>query len=262
MKIDLSGKKAFVCGASRGIGRGIAAQLAECGASVTICSRDEEKLNEVIMTFATGGSQEHSAIPADFSNPHRAIENIKEVLDEGETFHILVNNTGGPAPGEIIKARGGDFYDAVNLHLVMSQLLVQTFVPGMIDAKYGRIINVISVGAREPVANLGVSNTIRGAMRSWAKTLANELGQHGITVNNLLPGQTNTQRLESLIKNEREAKNISENEVKRQMIEKIPVGRLGKVEDLGYAAAFLASEYASFINGASLPIDGGFLKSM
>lgn len=262
MNINLKNKNALVCGASKGIGFAIAKQFAESGANVTIVSRSKENIENALKELPNNGEQNHSGIPADFNNPHRAIDDILGEIEDNETFHILVNNSGGPKAQELLKSRPADFYDAFNSHIIMSHLLAQNLIPKMKVLHYGRIINIISIGAKQPIDNLGVSNTIRGAMMSWSKTLANEVAEFGITVNNLLPGQTRTQRLDNLIENEANRINISHEEVIQKMVSSIPVGRLGKAEDLANIATFLASDLSSFINGISIAVDGGFLKSL
>lgn len=260
MDIKLFGKKAIVCGASKGIGYAIAKQFAELGADVLITSRNEENLKKSFEALTNSGSQKHGYIAADFSDPKNAFAKLQEYIQDNSPIHILVNNSGGPAPGQVIEADPEDFLKGFNSHLIMSQMLTKAVVSGMKSENYGRIINVISISVKQPVENLGVSNTIRGAMNSWSKTLSRELGQYGITVNNLLPGHTSTERLASLNKANAEKKGITSEEFASNIMKNIPVGRFAKPEELGYAAAFLASEYAGFINGINLPVDGGFIR--
>ncbi len=262
MNLSLNGKRALVCGASQGIGRAIAMRFAEMGASVTIIARSAEKLKNTLVELHQETGQVHSFITADFSNQETAFPKIKNIIDEGKEFDILVNNTGGPPPGQLQNASVDDMLLAFNMHVIMSQLLMQAVIPAMKKNGFGRLINVISIGVKQPVENLGVSNTIRGAMASWAKTLSRELAPYGITVNNLLPGQTKTSRLDNLIKNNAEKAGISFEEAAENMVSKIPAGRLGKPEELAAAAGFLASDKSGFINGINLPVDGGFLQCL
>ncbi len=262
MELRLDNKTALVCGSSQGIGRCIAEQFAEMGANLVLVARDEEKLKEVCDSLTNNGSQSHTYIAADFSDPDDAAGKIYRHTMDSTTATILVNNTGGPKPGTLRTEEPRNFYNAFNMHVIMSQMLVQILLPGMKQANFGRIINVISIGVKQPIDNLGVSNTIRGAMNSWAKTMAAEVAQYGVTVNNLLPGQTDTERLRSLISNIALREGKSEEQVEQEMIAKIPLGRLGNPKELAYAAGFLASDRAAFITGTNIPIDGGFLRGL
>lgn len=262
MNIRLNGKKALVCGASQGIGKAIALEFARMGASVTITARDEKNLKLVLADMQKESAQDHTYIVSDFSKPSEAIAAVENEIFAGHHFDILINNTGGPAHGHLQNASIDDLKKAFDMHVIMSQLLAQIIIPSMKEKHFGRIINIISVGAKQPIEGLGVSNTIRGAMASWAKTLARELGDSGITVNNILPGYTKTMRLNNLIEINARNAGISFEEAEQVLIEKTPVGRLGLPEEIAYAAGFLASEFASFINGINLPVDGGFLSTL
>lgn len=260
MNIDLNGKTALVCGASKGIGASIAIEFAKSGANVILLARS---LKDLISTFnSLSGSGIHKYITADLQNPTEAVSIIKGQIPSLNCIDILVNNTGGPSPGRIIKSEVQDFLDAFNRHVIASQLLTQMVMPGMIERNWGRVINIISISVRQPVDNLGVSNTIRGAMASWAKTLANEVGKMGITVNSILPGFTSTERLQYLIDNISKTNNLSFSEVETQMKQQIPTGRFVKPEEIAYYATFLASEFAASINGTAVAIDGGYLKTI
>jgi 3-oxoacyl-[acyl-carrier protein] reductase len=262
MNLDLSNKNALVCGSSQGMGKAIAIQLAKMGANITLFARNLETLNQVKQELANNGSQEHFAICADFSDTDAVARALDEHLTVIPTFEILINNTGGPAPGPANTAESSAFLAAFNQHLINNHQIAQRLVPGMKEMNYGRIINVISTSVKQPLPNLGVSNTVRGAVASWAKTMANELGPFGITVNNVLPGATNTVRLEAIIKN-KAAKNglsIEEMEVEEKSI--IPMRRFGEAEEFADACAFLASPSAGYITGISLPVDGGRTSSL
>jgi len=260
MEIRLDGKNALVCGASQGIGLAIARKLAEAGASLLILARNEANLKIAINSFPQNANQNHSYLVADFNEPIKVIENIKKILLSGKTFHILVNNSGGPTPGILYQDSIDKLYTAFTSHIIMSHLLMQNLLDNMKNQKWGRIINVISIGAKQPIENLGTSNTIRGAMMSWSKTLARELAPFGITVNNILPGLTETSRLASLYHNIAESSGRSYEDILAEKIKEIPVGRLASPDELANLALFIASDFANYINGVSIAVDGGLLK--
>ncbi|WP_193165179.1 SDR family oxidoreductase [Microbulbifer hainanensis] len=257
MDLNLAGKRALVCGSSQGIGRACAEQLAELGASVTLFSRDRAKLEAVREALDNSAGQDHRVLVADFSDPSQVKAAVESHVGEVGACEILINNTGGPAPGPAHAADPQAYIDAFNLHLITNQTLVQALLPGMQAAGYGRIINIISTSVKQPLRGLGVSNTIRGAVANWAKTLANELGQFNITVNNVLPGATATVRLEGIIENKMKKQGKSREEVEAAEKAAIPLGRFGEVHELANAVAFLASPAASYISGVNLPVDGG-----
>ena len=257
MDLKLKGKRAIVCGSTQGIGKAIALKFAELGASVTIVARNEEKLKEVLNELKNIKNQEHHYITVDFNYPEILKEKIKEYLNKEGRVDILINNTGGPPGGKDIDAQAEEFLQAFNSHLICNHHLVQAAVPFMKKAGGGRIINIISTSVKMPIMELGVSNTIRGAVASWAKTLSMELGSLGITVNNILPGYTQTSRLDSLIKNKSEKNSKTREEVQKEMEEDIPARRFAEPNETAEAVAFLASDAASYINGVSLPVDGG-----
>ena len=256
MNISLSGKVAVVCGSSQGIGFATAKDLAALGATCILLARNEASLQQAITQLDKSQNQSHSFAVADFSQPSQvkaAIENI--VRDQ--TVHILVNNSGGPAAGPIIDASGADFLAGMTQHLLNNHALVQTVLSGMKEANYGRIINIISTSVKVPLKNLGVSNTVRHAVAAWAKSLSNEIGAPNITVNNVLPGYTTTARLESLIQHTAKTQNKTIEEVEKAMQTEIPLGRFGTAEEIAAVAAFLATPAASYVNGVSIPVDGG-----
>lgn len=257
MDINLTGKNALVCGASRGIGNAIAKQFALLGANVTLVSRSEPILERIVRDLDTSKGQKHDFIAADFNNPEELKEKIEARTNEPKVYHILVNNTGGPPAGLAIDAELHEFTTAFTQHLLCNQVLVQSVVDGMRASGYGRIINIISTSVKIPLKGLGVSNSIRGAVANWSKTLANELGQYGITVNNILPGATATDRLTQIIEGKANKQHHSIEEVSKEMTDEIPLARFAKPEEPAYAAAFLASEFAAYITGINLPVDGG-----
>lgn len=261
MNIDLSSKNALVCGSSQGIGRACAIELAALGANVTLFSRNQASLETVLSQLDTSKNQQHNILIADFSDP----EQVKQVINDAvaqQGFEILINNTGGPAPGPANTSDASSFIDAFNLHLVSNHHLVQALIPYMKKQGYGRIINVISTSVKQPLPNLGVSNTIRGAVASWAKTLANELGEFGITVNNVLPGATATARLDAIIEGKAKKQNISIEQATINEKSHIPMRRFAKPQEFAAAAAFLASPSAGYITGINLPVDGGRTSSL
>jgi len=258
MDLDLSGKTAVVCGSTQGLGWASAVELALMGCTVVLMARNEDKLKEVVKLLSTAKGQQHSYLVADFDNT-TAVKIAIDGFVQNNTVHILVNNTGGPAGGTALNAKVEEFLSAFNSHLINNHQLVQAVVPGMKAAGFGRIINIISTSVKVPIAGLGVSNTTRGAVASWAKTLATELGPFGITVNNVLPGFTQTSRADYVISNKAKKEGISEAEVMKQLQAEIPAGRIGQPEEFGAAVAFLCSPAAAYINGINLPVDGGRL---
>ena len=256
MDLSLTGYTAVICGSTQGIGLGIARELALLGADCILLARDEARLIDCIRELPRIEGQRHDHRVADFTSPEQ-VQSAIESITATTTVHILVNNTGGPAPGQITEAKTDAFSNAFTQHIINNQLLVQAVLPGMKQAAFGRIINVISTSVRIPLKNLGVSNTIRGAVASWAKSLSNEVGRFGITVNNVLPGFTETARLDSLIRSMASDRDLSEASIRQQLSEEVPAGRFGKVEEVAALAAFLASPAAAYINGTSIPVDGG-----
>ena len=238
------------------------AGLAPCswqsgGAGVTLVARNEALLEEVAADLPTSAGQRHSYLAADFENPDAVQAAVRDHLDEVGYCEILVNNTGGPPAGVIIVAEPDAFRKGFEMHLICNQLLAQLLVPHMSQAQFGRIINIISVSVKEPIPGLGVSNTIRWAVASWAKTLAGELGPYGITVNNVLPGYTDTQRLRSLIATKAQQAGVSEDQIEQAMITQVPARRFATPEEVAAAVGFLAQPVAAYVNGINLTVDGG-----
>ena len=263
MNLNLSGKNALVCGSSQGIGKAAAFELAALGANVTLAARTETALQQLAKEINTDKGQQHDYLIADFNQPHQLQIVVEEFMAAtGKVFHILINNSGGPPGGAITAATADDFLKAYNRHLICNQLLAQLLLPGMKSAGYGRIINIISTSVREPIPGLGVSNTTRWAVASWAKTWAGEVGQFGITVNNVLPGFTATKRLQEIIKSRASKQNVADEVVANNMMSTVPAGRFAEASEVGAAIAFLASPAAAYINGINLPVDGGRLKSL
>lgn len=261
MDLDLNGKRAIVCGSTRGIGKAIAVELAYLGAAVTLLARDETALHSTRGELPNDHGQRHEYLIADFNFPDK----LKSVVDDyaaKNVVHILVNNTGGPPAGLALDAQPDDYLRAFSAHLICNQILVQSVVPRMKTEGFGRVINIISTSVKIPIQGLGVSNTIRGAVANWSKTLSVELAPYGITVNNVLPGATLTDRLVEVINGKAEKSGRSFDEVRSQMIREIPAGRLASPQEVAAAAAFLASPAAGYINGVNLPVDGGRTGSL
>ena len=261
MDLSLVGKHALVCGASEGIGRAAGHELALLGADVTVLARRAEALQAVVAALPRSGAQQHGWIAADVSQ-HDPLRAQVQALAAGKPVHILVNNTGGPPGGPAHAADTAAFLDAFHQHLLANQILVQAVLPGMQGAAWGRIVNVISTSVKEPIVGLGVSNTIRGAVASWAKTLSRELAAHGITVNNVLPGYTRTGRIAQILRDRARASGQSEDAVAEAMRKTVPVGRFAEPEEIAAAIAFLCSPAAGYINGVSLAVDGGRMQSI
>mgnify|MGYP001627289026 CR=1 FL=1 len=262
MDLSLHGRRALVCGGSQGIGRAIAEELATNGASVTVLSRNAEALAAVAAQLPDDGSQRHSFIAVDVSDEYQLIHSVNNSVESGGDFHILVNNTAGPAGGLLVESAVDSLRKAFEQHIVTAHQLTKILVPGMTLSSFGRIINIVSTSVKIPIEGLGVSNTIRGAMASWAKTMANELGQFGITVNNVLPGATETDRLRAIITRTAENTGKSESDVREKMAHEIPLGRFAQPHEIASAAAFLASPAASYITGTSILVDGGRTRSI
>jgi len=257
MNLDLSNKTALVCGASQGLGAAVAKELALLGANIVALSRSEEKLQKLLATLHVAGNQQHSYIAADTSNPAEVKEKVAAYLALGNIIHIVVNNTGGPPSGPMIATPADELETAFRSHVITSHILAQLAVEGMKQAGYGRIVNIVSTSVKQPINGLGISNTVRAAVANWAKTLANEIGGFGITVNNVLPGFTKTNRLDYLFNKQAEGANTTMDEIIKRTTSLIPAGRLGEPEEFGAAVAFLCSPAASYINGINLPVDGG-----
>lgn len=257
MDLNLNNRKALVCGSTGGIGNAAAMELARMGATVVLLARNEEKLQKALKDLPVPNAQEHHYLVADFNDPVTLESVVSAYVNEGNDIHILVNNTGGPPAGKAYQAAVEEYVDAFKQHLICNHILVRLVLDGMKKAGYGRIVNVISTSVKAPLPNLGVSNTVRGAVGNWSKTLANELGEFGITVNNVLPGATETGRLRSIISNKSGKTGKAEEEVREEMLSEIPVKRFAKPEEVANAIGFLASPAAAYINGINIPVDGG-----
>jgi 3-oxoacyl-[acyl-carrier protein] reductase len=261
MVTTLEGKRALVCGSTQGIGKACAIEFARLGAHVTLMARHAEALEKVRAELPATQGQKHDYVLADFTDWQGVQKQANELVSGSGPIHILLNNTGGPAAGPVFEAKPDEFLKAMTQHVLCNQVLAQAAAPGMRDAKYGRIINIISTSVVFPIKGLGVSNTIRAAVANWARTLASELGPYGITVNNVLPGFTATTRLDSIIKGRASRSGTSVDEVQRDMMATIPARRFAQPEEIASVAAFLASPAAAYVNGTNIPVDGGRLAA-
>ncbi|HET7930472.1 MAG TPA: SDR family oxidoreductase [Rhodanobacteraceae bacterium] len=262
MDLNLAGRHALVCGASQGIGRACAIELAQLGANVTALARRAEVLQQLIEELPRPrAGQTHGFLVADSGNTD-GLRAAVDTLVAAHPVHILVNNSGGPPPGPAHGAAVDAFLDAYRKHLVANHVLAETVIPGMQAASYGRIVNVISTSVKEPIAGLGVSNTTRWAVASWAKTLATELAPFGITVNNVLPGSTNTPRIEQIVRTRAQKSGSSVTDTQRKMEAEVPMQRFADPSEIAAAVAFLCSPAAAYITGINLPVDGGRTRSL
>lgn len=258
MNLSLIHKRALILGASQGIGKAVAFELAGLGAEVTLIARNRERLIDAVAGLLKSAGQAHSWIELDLGD-HEAVRDKLLELTAAAPFQILINNSGGPPPGQVIDATPEDFHKAFHGHLFTYQMFVQALAPEMKTLGYGRIVNILSTSVIQPLRGLGVSNSLRAAMANWARTLAAELGEFGITVNNVLPGMTSTERLNSLFANRAAVQGIAVEEVGNSYLKLIPAGRLGKPEEVAAAVAFLTTPAAAYITGVSLQVDGGRL---
>jgi 3-oxoacyl-[acyl-carrier protein] reductase len=256
MNLSLEGKNAVICGSSQGIGLAIAQELTLLGASCILLARNKEKLEQAVASLSTSAKQSRTHYVIDVSDQVALQEILSDIVAK-QRVHILINNSGGPAAGPIVNATPKQFLQAFNQHLVTNHLLTTTLVEGMKAEGYGRIINIISTSVKVPLPNLGVSNTIRGSVASWAKTMSNELAQFGITVNNILPGMTRTQRLDSIVNNAAQKSGKTVAEVEKEMEKEIPAKRFGEASEIAAVAAFLATPAAAYVYGDSIRVDGG-----
>jgi len=261
MDLTLDGRHALVCGASEGIGQAAAHELALLGADVTVLARRAEVLERVADGLPRKDGQRHGWIAADVSQPE-ALQQKVMALVAAHPVQILVNNTGGPPGGPAHAAAVREYEDAFRNHLVANQLLLQATLPGMRAANWGRVVNVVSTSVREPIPNLGVSNTIRGAVAGWSKTLSRELAPFGITVNNVLPGFTDTGRIDRLVRARAESSGKPPAEIAEGMRQAVPAGRFARPQEVGGVIAFLCSPAAGYVNGVSLAVDGGRMQSI
>ncbi|AUS04425.1 SDR family oxidoreductase [Pseudotamlana carrageenivorans] len=260
MDLKIKNKNALVCGSTQGIGKATAIALAQEGVNVTLVARNRDKLKAVLAELPN--PEQHSYIVADFANPRDLQEQVIKFIERNHGFHIVINNTGGPRSGAIVTASLEEFENAFTMHIKCNHILAKATIPFMKTEGFGRIVNVISTSVKEPIPGLGVSNTIRGAVGNWSKTLSNEVAPFGITVNNVLPGFTDTERLAEIIKIKANAENTSIENMTETMKNYAPAKRFAQPEETANVITFLASEAASYVTGINIPVDGGRTKSL
>ena len=261
MNLNLAGKTALVCGGSKGLGFGTAQQLAELGARIILLARSEKMLQQKTSELNIINQLDNEYVVADMNK----LESLVPALDsriEQSAIHILINNTGGPSGGTLIEAEEAALEKGFRMHILASQIITKYCIPGMRLSEYGRIINIVSTSIRQPILGLGVSNTIRGAMASWSKTLALELAPEGITVNNILPGTTKTERLDDILASRQHLYGYSKEEATNSMLTEIPMGRFAEVAEIAQVVAFIASPAAAYITGTNIPVDGCKIRSI
>ncbi|WP_282134351.1 SDR family oxidoreductase [Seonamhaeicola maritimus] len=260
MNLNLNNKNALVCGSTQGIGKATAMLLAAEGVNVTLVARNREKLKAILAELPQ--HRNHSYIVADFANPRELQEQVIKFIDDNHGFHIVVNNTGGPRSGDILTASLDEFENAFTMHIKCNHVLAQATIPFMKEEGFGRIVNIISTSVKEPIPGLGVSNTTRGAVGNWSKTLSIEVAPFGITVNNVLPGFTETERLNEIINIKANIEGRTPEDMAEIMKNYAPAKRFASAEEVANAIVFLASEAASYITGINVPVDGGRTKSL
>ena len=262
MDLGLKNKVALVAAGSRGLGRAVAEELAAEGASLVLCARDSRTLDETAAAIAKSSDVHVLAVPADVT----VTNDIKRVVETGiERFgriDILVTNAGGPPAGRFDQLTQAQWEDAIRLTLFSAIELTRQVLPGMKERRWGRILNITSIAVKQPVENLLLSNSLRAGLTGFARTLANEVAADGITVNNIMPGYTRTERLDELAQMMAEKQGISADEFRGKWEKEIPMGRLGEPREFAALAAFLVSERASYITGTSIQVDGGWIKSL
>jgi 3-oxoacyl-[acyl-carrier protein] reductase len=262
MNLNLTNKTALVCGASQGLGLACAIELASLGANVIVASRSEEKLRVVVKQLDNSKGQTHQFLIVDLALPEKVKETVATFMSKGNVIHILVNNAGGPPSAAMIDTDPSEIEKAFRTHVISSHVLAQLVVPGMVKEGFGRIVNILSTAVKQPINCLGISNLVRAAVANWAKTLANEIAGFGITVNNVLPGYTNTDRLNYLFSKQASDQGLTKIDILEKTIASIPAKRVGKPAEFGAAVAFLCSPAAAYINGINLPVDGGRTGSL
>ena len=257
--MNFKGASVVVCGGSDGIGKSCAILFANNGANVTIVARDKSKIENVINSLNNDQGQSHNSVCVDFNDPHELQRVIHDKLDK--EIDILINNSGGPHGGLLEDSSLEEFKVAFDRLMLSSQVISTFALENMKKQKYGRIINIISTSIKQVIPGLGVSNTIRGAVAQWGKTLALEVGEYGITVNNVLPGYTKTDRLAELSLEKSKALNITQDKIEEIWAESTALKRLAMPEEIAHSILFLASDKASYITGHNLAVDGGRYKT-
>lgn len=259
---QLFGKKALVLGGSQGLGFAVAKALASAGATVIIASRNEAKLANAVKALSCKENQHHDFLVIDTTQLVNSKKSIIQLLDKVNGIDILINNTGGPAPKSILSTSLEDLQEGFTSHLLHAHQTSLLLLPHMQKNGFGRIVNILSTSIKEPIDLLGVSNSIRAAVANWAKTLSREVAKEGVTVNNILPGYTDTERVGVIFEKRAKEQSVAVETIKADLEKTIPVGRMGKVEEFAAAVLFLCTPAASYINGVNLPVDGGAIRSL
>jgi len=258
MKLSLINKHAIVCGSTDGIGKASALLLAKQGCEITLVARNQDKLDNTQSELNTDHNQKHYSVCADFDNSMDLKKKIKmHMRSLGRSVDILVNNSGGPHGGPLIEADEDEFRAAFERLLIGNHIMAKAVVPGMKDKGVGRIVNIISTSVKQVIPGLGVSNTIRGSVAQWGKTLALELGEHGICVNNILPGYTATDRLKYLAESKANSLGVDIEDIRNKWAENTSLKRIGNVDEVANTVLFLASDESSYVTGHNFSVDGG-----
>ena len=261
MNLGLTGRVALVAAGSKGLGRAVADELAAEGAAVAICARGAASLDEAVRAIAAAGGRAHG-IAADVSLPGEAARVVSETERVFGRVDVLVTNAGGPRSAKFDALTGEDWAQAVRLLLDSAVAFARAALPGMRRRRWGRILNITSIAAKQPVDGLMLSNSVRAAVIGFARTLATEVAADGVTVNNLLPGYTRTARVEELARQMAEGGGGGEGGLITRWEGEIPMRRLGEPREFAALAAFLASERASYITGQSIAVDGGWIRGL
>ncbi|HSQ23800.1 MAG TPA: SDR family oxidoreductase [Pyrinomonadaceae bacterium] len=262
MDLGLSNKVALVAAASRGLGRAVAEELAAEGASLIICSRKPETIERVADEIKNAAGVEVLGVAADVSNSDEVARLVQSASERFGRIDILVTNAGGPPAGQFESFTLEQWEDATRLLLHSAVELARHVLPGMKERHWGRILNITSIAVKQPVDNLILSNSLRAAVTGFARTLANEVASFGVTVNNIMPGYTRTERVEELARMMSEKQGITPAEFVARWEKEIPMRRIGEPREFAALAAFLVSERASYITGTSIPVDGGWIKAL
>ena len=261
MNISLKSKRALVGGSSKGLGNAVAKQLARSGATVTLLSNNEQRLINTVNDLKEQTGLNHDYLVVDYNNFEEYQKKIEEYLLVNP-IDILINNTQGPRGGDVMNVSIEDYQKSFDLLFKSVVITTMIALKNMKKNKWGRIINMASMSVKEPLQYLALSNSIRSALTTWGKTLSNDLGSYNITVNNILTGYFNTQRINQLNSEKAKKLNINIEEVYQSMKELVPLKRIGDPREFAYLITFLASDNAAYINGANIPIDGGLIRSM
>jgi 3-oxoacyl-[acyl-carrier protein] reductase len=257
---SLAGRYALVCGASSGIGRASALALAAAGAELTVLARRADRLETLLPELLAAGAPRAAGLVQDLDDRDALGVALDQLVAE-HPVHVVVHNTGGPPGGPLIEVGEAELLHYFARHVASAQLLVKKTLPGMVEAGYGRFIQIVSTSVREPIPGLGLSNTIRAAMGGWAKSLSQELPP-GITINSVLPGFTNTERLDSLASSRASTSGQTAESIREAWVQQVPEARIAEPDEPAALVAFLASPAAGYIRGTAIAVDGGRMRSI